>query len=80
MKSRKLRIFKKKEWEDEQKIRDLINFCVLEFSVKCPDNGDKVWHLPHAIIVEQKIRDAVGYIPASVLQFEEGQVLNRFGK
>lgn len=80
MKSRKNRFKKRRSFEERAKIRDLIGFCLLEFSVKCPDNGDKVWCAETEAIVTAKLSEALGYIPQSALQHVTGEVLNRFGR
>jgi hypothetical protein len=60
--------------------RDLANRIVLDFSLYCKNNGEKVWHPETEQIIEEKLSQSFeGGIPRFAVAHEYGDVLNRFG-
>ena len=60
--------------------RILANKIVLDFTLFCKDNHDKVWHLETEEAVKDKLKEAFGEgIPHHALNHDYGEVLNRFG-
>jgi hypothetical protein len=67
-------------WEKQQLKKDILRYIVREYSVRCFENGDKVWH-PQT---EPAVRDMLeknsedGCVVACFVRHDYGEVLNRF--
>jgi len=68
----KIRVRKAKQ---EQK--ELARSIVLNFSLYCKDNGEKVFEAETERTVREKLEYAFGFLPAWAVDKEYGEVLNR---
>jgi hypothetical protein len=61
-----------------QEQKELARSIVLNFSLYCKDNGDRVFEAEMEPTVREKLEFAFGFIPTWAINKEYGEVLNRY--